>query len=1587
MKKVIFSLALLLTCSLLGYAQKGISYQAIILDPNPIEIPGQDITGQPFVNGAVSLKFRIYSANLIQEFEEVHTTQTDAYGMVNVLIGSVSQSSFSGIVWDLNPKSLQVWVSFDQGGTYTKVSEQQLTYNPMALFAETAGKLSETLSIAGGGTGATTAAAARTNLGLGNVDNTSDANKPVSTATQNALDTKANANEVNTALATKANAAEVTSSLNLKANANEVNTALATKANAAEVTSALATKANAEEVNAALATKANANEVNTALATKANAAEVTSALATKANASDVSASLVLKEDVSNKANTPLGSSTTLYPTQNAVKTYVDAQVAGATIADANASTKGKIQLAGDLGGTAGAPTVPGLALKANTNDVNTSLALKAPIASPSFTGTVGVGTSNPSSSSVLEISSTTKGILIPRMTNTERSAITNPVNALLVFNTTNNRFEVYKTTCSCWIAISDGGSGIVVPPVPPVNTIPTLNNMNYTGLFRVGGTGNVVYTYADSDGDVEQGTTINWEIANDNNGAAKTLYSTSASPTFTAADAGRYVRVKVTPRAATGALNGIDYYGSWNFIDPATVPYASSISISGNAKQGSLLSGNYAFTGGSGIENASGSTYTWQTATSSKGANTSTITIPNGGSAFGKTIRPTINEVNRYIRFGVRAKDNASVTATNFVYSDWVGPVTISAEEAPIAADVLYSPVPGTSLKLTSSYTYVDANNDPEGTSLYQWYTASDATGANQAPIVDAKTKDFTPTPEQAGKYIGIGITPVAKTGTITGTEVVYYNSTPSAAAADFTFESVTQSSSNFYINRIMDATDYITLSINVTSPGSILFSTPTVNGYSFSGGGVYSTGLQNVILTAKGTQTAYNAAGDIFTITAIGSSTQTRTITITNTNIATTITNNPPSVSNINYRGVFRINGTASVVYSYADQEKDAEAATTIHWEIANDNNGAAKTLYSTSASPTFTAADAGKYVRTKITPRAATGLLNGIEYYGSWNLIDAASKPYATNVNISGKAEQGSTLTGAYTFNGGTNGSITYTENTLGSTYQWQTASNNKGVNIANMPFPDGGTAFGKTIRPTINDVNKYIRFGVQAKDNVSNSSTNYVYSDWVGPITIAAETAPIAKDVSFSPAPGTFITAKAKYTFEDANNDPEGASTYQWYSATDASGANQTAISGATTTEFVITDEYAGKYIGFGITPKALTGNLTGTEVVYYGPSASIPAANFTIVSATQSTNNFYKNRVMSASDYITLNINVTSAGSIKFTTNTANGYSFSADGLYSTGSQNVTLVAKGTLSAYNGTGDNFTITGIGATTNTTTTAITNVKLGDQFTDHYNGIVGGVHNTTDANDATYYLKTSYTTGESFNNNTTCLTKPISASACVGTTITIGSNTYSITTINGQCWMTQNLIELPNGVPINTSQLLSAAGNTSTGDLGYYGFYNLSASVWALTAPATDEGMLYQWSAAMMGATTERAKGACPTGWHIPSECEWLYLEHGLGLSLANQASTGESRGNATTNGNVGSKLSLKASSGTNSSGFTGLIAGRLQNGGFGARGSTASYWTSTASSANSAYTFAYKNSITGTVRGTDTKNLGFSIRCLKD
>ena len=62
-----------------------------------------------------------------------------------------------------------------------------------------------------------------------------------------------------------------------------------------------------------------------------------------------------------------------------------------SVPDATAGVKGLVQLAGDLGGTSSAPTVPGLASKANTSDVVTLAGAQTVSGAKNFTGGIQAG--------------------------------------------------------------------------------------------------------------------------------------------------------------------------------------------------------------------------------------------------------------------------------------------------------------------------------------------------------------------------------------------------------------------------------------------------------------------------------------------------------------------------------------------------------------------------------------------------------------------------------------------------------------------------------------------------------------------------------------------------------------------------------------------------------------------------------------------------------------------------------------------------------------------------------------------------------------------------------------------------------------------------------------------------------------------------------------------------------------------------------------------------------------------------------------------------------------------------------------------
>lgn len=87
---------------------------------------------------------------------------------------------------------------------------------------------------------------------------------------------------------------------------------------------------------------------------------------------------------------------------------------------------------------------------------------------------VGIGTTTPSSSSLLDLSSTTRGFLTPRMTTAQRNAIVAPVKGLLVYDTDVN--AMYHFNGSAWATV-----GFSLPYTGSINATGSAINITNTG--------------------------------------------------------------------------------------------------------------------------------------------------------------------------------------------------------------------------------------------------------------------------------------------------------------------------------------------------------------------------------------------------------------------------------------------------------------------------------------------------------------------------------------------------------------------------------------------------------------------------------------------------------------------------------------------------------------------------------------------------------------------------------------------------------------------------------------------------------------------------------------------------------------------------------------------------------------------------------------------------------------------------------------------------------------------------------------------------------------------------------------------------
>ena len=226
----------------------------------------------------------------------------------------------------------------------------------------------------------------------------------------------------------------------------------------------------------------------------------------------------------------------------------------------------------------------------------------------------------------------------------------------------------------------------------------------------------------------------------------------------------------------------------------------------------------------------------------------------------------------------------------------------------------------------------------------------------------------------------------------------------------------------------------------------------------------------------------------------------------------------------------------------------------------------------------------------------------------------------------------------------------------------------------------------------------------------------------------------------------------------------------------------------------------------------------------------------------------------------------------------------------------------------------------------------------------------------------------------------NATCDTMYISVTGCGGlTTLTYNGYTYDLVEIGGQCWFKENLqtTTYNDGSPIDYPGTDNTAwGNNTT---GAYAWYDNDSTTYASTY-----GALYNSYA------VDNSAGLCPTGWHVPTDCEWMYLEGTLGMSTAEQENTvwrGTDEGDKLKE--TGSIHWYTNTGATNSSGFTALPGGvRIGQGPTDWVGAGGYWWSSTQVSSPSGTWYRSLSSSNGSVnRGFSYKEAGYSVRCLRD
>jgi len=362
---------LLLSFGFSLYAQnKGMNYQAVILDPDPIEIPGANLGGQPLASKKICIKFNFSSSKGVLEYSESQQTVSDEFGLINVVIGngmnksminSAALTSFSQLNWDENQKTLAVYVSLDDCLTYKLVGTQPLTYAPYALYADAVDYKNVRDS------------PLKVSFFINDLGYLipKDLDKIKSNVAQNAMQIDLNQKKIES------------NDVLTKQSFSDLGKILDNHAGKIGEMGGLIDQWGTKIVDQDI----RIDQQNKTI-TQNQSTVLTHLGVVNAKISDIKSSIDIldqhSEKLSSKSNEiDLGAanpSSQLYPTQRATKSYVDNSIlaaVGSGVPDATTLAVGKLRLSGDLSGTASNPTVPALQFKEDLSNKSANIQVDA----------------------------------------------------------------------------------------------------------------------------------------------------------------------------------------------------------------------------------------------------------------------------------------------------------------------------------------------------------------------------------------------------------------------------------------------------------------------------------------------------------------------------------------------------------------------------------------------------------------------------------------------------------------------------------------------------------------------------------------------------------------------------------------------------------------------------------------------------------------------------------------------------------------------------------------------------------------------------------------------------------------------------------------------------------------------------------------------------------------------------------------------------------------------------------------------------------------------------------------------------------